>query len=60
MPWVAEQAGLVPVRGVAGEVVAEHELLLVYHVALRDVPRVRAVRTWLVDEVARAMEAGGV
>ncbi len=58
-PWVARPAGLVPVQGFEGVVAVEHTLLLVYHRAQRDVPRVRAVREWVVSEVDRRLEPSG-
>lgn len=50
-PAVAEPAGLVPVRGVPK--VGHRDLLLVYHPALRDVPRVAVVRDWLLANAPR-------
>ncbi len=48
-PLAADVAGLVPVPAFAGEEVVSHPLLLVYHRALRHVPRVKAVRDWILD-----------
>ena len=47
-PIVAVPAGLVPVPTTA-PMPAPRPLHLVYHRALRDVPRVAAVRDWLVE-----------
>jgi len=58
-PWVAAPAGLVPVPDFGGAVAVEHTLLLVYHRALRDVPRVRAVREWVVSEVEQRVARSG-
>jgi len=49
-PYVAEPAGLVRREPVA-PAIPSRELLLVYHRALRDVPRIAAVRSWLVELV---------
>ena len=49
-PYVAEPAGLVR-RELTAPPVPSRELLLVYHRALRDVPRIAAVRSWLVELV---------
>ncbi|MFT5583976.1 MAG: DNA-binding transcriptional LysR family regulator [Cognaticolwellia sp.] len=46
-PLVAEQAGLVRVEGLPP--VAGRDLLLVYHRAMRGVPRVAALRGWLIQ-----------
>ena len=57
-PYVAETAGLVR-RELAAPPVPSRELLLVYHRALRDVPRIAVVRSWLVklvEDFARAVE----
>ena len=50
-PLVAEEAGLVRLEGVPK--VGARELLLVYHPALRRVPRIAAVREWLVAAIER-------
>ena len=59
-PFVSEPAGLVPVPAFSGQTVVEHPLLLVYHRALRDVPRVRAVRQWILHHASAIglMEGG--
>ncbi|MEE9384657.1 MAG: hypothetical protein V3V08_14730 [Nannocystaceae bacterium] len=54
-PLVAEPEGLVPMRGVPK--VGHRDLLLVYHPALRDVPRVAAVRDWLLANVPSAQSS---
>jgi len=51
-PTVAEPAGLHRVP-LALPPIPSRELLLVYHQALRDVPRIAAVRTWLLEQVER-------
>ncbi|MFT6232162.1 MAG: DNA-binding transcriptional LysR family regulator [Myxococcota bacterium] len=52
--WVAEQAGLVRIEHPVP--VEEREVFVVYHRALRNVPRIAAVRTWL-QERARLFGA---
>ena len=49
-PYVAVPAGLVR-RELMAPPVPPRELLLVYHQALRNVPRIAAVRAWLVELV---------
>jgi len=49
-PRVAEPAGLVRIP-VQAPPVPSRQLLLVYHRALRDVPRIAAVRAWLLGQV---------
>jgi len=56
-PLVAEDAGLVPVPAFADEVVVSHPLLLVYHRALRHVPRVKAVRDWILETALTSLPA---
>ncbi len=51
-PLVAEDEGLVPLPGMPA--VGERDLYLVYHPALREVPRVVALRDWLLGHIPGA------
>lgn len=55
-PLVAEPAGLVEVPDLAP--VPPRELLLVYHRAMRDAPRVAALRAWLIDACGPFLGSG--
>lgn len=56
-PFVAEQAGLVrPATPLPPG--PAHTLFMVYHRALRDVPRIAVFRRWLVEHAATVVTAG--
>jgi DNA-binding transcriptional LysR family regulator len=54
-PLVAEAAGLLPLDDVPR--VGHRDLMLVYHPALREVPRIGAVRDWLIEHAPLPLNA---